>query len=372
MRASRGCATTLSSQFETIFLPRAVVRYTVRSEPWSPASVFDARTSPASLRALRDRYTSGRRTCMTAARLSSLLNDFAIANPCAGRSSSSASTRWSSTDGLYSLTVTNLDTKQPKKRWHGVFGVICGVLITASLQLGVSNAHASSSNVQGSITVSAAASLTDVFRALAKEFRKVNPKVRVTFNFGSTSALVAQVQAGAPVDVFAAADTSSIDKLAASGHVTKSPQVFARNTMMIAVKSGNPLRISSLADLSRVSVVALCAKTVPCGVYAGASLQRASVVLAESNITRGVDARATLGAVVNGDADAAIVYTTDVKAAGRSVTAVPLPRIHNVTAMYSIAPIRGSKNAVATRAFIDYVVSPVGRSTLIRFGFLSP
>lgn len=255
-------------------------------------------------------------------------------------------------------------------------GVVCVLLALGLLSANVSLTHASSratsSEARGSITVSAAASLTDAFRALAREFRKTHPTVRVTFNFGSSSALVSQIQAGAPADVFAAADTSSVDKLAASGQVNKAPRIFARNSLQIAVKPSNPLKITSLADLSKARVVALCAKTVPCGVYVTSALQRAAVVLPESSISRGVDAKATIGAVVNGDADAAVVYTTDVLAAGRSVTQVTIPKIHNVTAMYSIAAFRGSKNARAAQAFIDFVTSAAGQSTILRFGFLRP
>ena len=251
-------------------------------------------------------------------------------------------------------------------------GVVCVVMVFAALALPASHSHASTTSLTGSITVSAASSLTDVFKALARDFRKANSRVRVTFNFGSSSALVSQVQAGAPADVFAAADTSSVDKLAASGHVTRTPRIFARNSLMMAVKPGNPLKILSLKDLTKAGVVALCAKTVPCGLYAATALQRAAVVLPESSVSRGVDARATIGAVVNGDADAAVVYATDVKTAGASVTSVAVPRIHNVTAMYAMAPVRGSKNMKLAQAFIDYVMSPAGQSTLVRFGFLRP
>lgn len=269
--------------------------------------------------------------------------------------------------------MTNLDTKQPNMLRRGVVCVVlAGGVLSANATITHASSRATSSTAQGSITVSAAASLTDAFRALAREFRSEHPKVRLRFNFGSSSALVSQIQAGAPADVFAAADTSSVDKLAASGQVNKTPRIFARNSLQIAVKPGNPLKITSLVGLSKARVVALCAKTVPCGVYAATALQRAAVVLPESNVSRGVDAKATIGAVVNGDADAAVVYATDVRAAGRSVASVTIPKAHNVTAMYAIASLRESKNAKAAQAFIDFVMSSVGQSTLVRFGFARP
>ena len=231
---------------------------------------------------------------------------------------------------------------------------------------------AASSSLKGEITVSAAASLTDSFVALAKAFRAANPKVKVRLNFGSSSTLVAQIQAGAPSDVIAAADMSSVEKLVASGHVVAGPRAFARNSMAIAVKPGNPEKVKSIKDLARLKTIAMCGKAAPCGVYASSALSRAGVVVKESNITRGVDAKATLGAVVTGDADAAIVYKTDVIAAGKSIQAVDIATASNVKAMYGIASIRGSKNGSLAKAFVDFVLSEQGWRILKGFGFQKP
>ena len=231
---------------------------------------------------------------------------------------------------------------------------------------------AASSSLKGEITVSAAASLTDSFTALAKAFRAANPKVKVRLNFGSSSTLVAQIQAGAPSDVIAAADLSSVEKLVASGHVVAAPRVFARNSMAIAVKPGNPEKVKSIKDLARLKTIAMCGKAAPCGVYASSVLSRAGVVVKESNITRGVDAKATLGAVVTGDADAAIVYKTDVIAAGKSIQAVDIVTASNVKSMYGIASIRGSKNGSLAKAFVDFVLSEQGWRILKGFGFQKP
>ena len=228
------------------------------------------------------------------------------------------------------------------------------------------------SPLKGEVTVSAAASLTDSFTALAKAFRTANPKVKVRLNFGSSSTLVAQIQAGAPSDVIASADLSSAEKLVASGHVVAAPRVFARNSMAIAVKPGNPEKVKSIKDLARLKTIAMCGKAAPCGVYASAALSRAGVVVKESNITRGVDAKATLGAVVTGDADAAIVYKTDVIAAGKSIQAVDIATASNVKAMYGIASIRGSKNGSLAKAFVDFVLSEQGWRILKGFGFQKP
>lgn len=222
------------------------------------------------------------------------------------------------------------------------------------------------------ITVSAAASLSKAYTELGKQFEKANPSIKVRFNFASTSSLVSQIQSGAPTDVFAAADLTSFDKLLASGNVVKSPKVFARNSMQLIVKPSNPLGISSVADLAKASVVSLCAKTVPCGVYAATVLSRYGVMLPESKITRGVDATATLNAVSTGDADAAIVYATDALLAKKQVAVIPIPVGKNVKAMYGIGVVRGSKNSKQADAFILFVLSPAGQKVLNAFGFLAP
>lgn len=228
------------------------------------------------------------------------------------------------------------------------------------------------SELTGELTVSAAASLTESFTALGRQFRQRHPKVRIRLNFASTSSLVAQVQSGAPVDLFASADMSSQDRLAASGHIVSSPRVFARNTMQIAVKPGNPLGVRGVGDLSRVGVVALCNATVPCGIYAASVLRLSNTVLSTSMVTRATDVKAALASVSFGDADAAIVYATDVRAAGKAVQGVVIPPALNVKAMYGLSVIRGSTNRGVAKQFVDFVLSPDGRATLRDFGFLAP
>jgi molybdate transport system substrate-binding protein len=170
----------------------------------------------------------------------------------------------------------------------------------------------------------------------------------------------------------ASADLTSIEKLVASGNVVVAPKVFARNTMAIAVKPGNPRAVRSVGDLASLRFVALCGKTVPCGVYASSVLTRAGVSLIESKVTRGIDVKSTLSAVANGDADAAIVYKTDVLAAKKIVLGIDIPSAQNVQAMYGIAPIRGSKNFTNAKSFIDFVLSAQGLQILRSFGFQRP
>jgi len=228
------------------------------------------------------------------------------------------------------------------------------------------------SKLKGDLTISAASSLTDALTELVKQFRKDNKGVKVRLNFGSSSTLLTQIQSGAPSDIMASADLTNLEKLVASGNVVVTPKVFARNTMVIAVKPGNPKSVHSVADLASLSFIALCGKTVPCGVYASSVLTRAGVVIAESKVTRGIDVKATLSAVANGDADAAIVYKTDVVAAKKTVAGIDIPSAQNVKAMYGIAPIRGSKNPANAKAFIDFVMSEQGWQILKSFGFERP
>ena len=257
-----------------------------------------------------------------------------------------------------------------------MFGRGARLVMTISLLVGPwfvgANEVKASSGVTGTVTVSAAASLRESFTEIGKAFRAVHPKARVRFNFGSSSALVSQVLSGAPADVVAFADPATMDRLVTAGLVQSAPKVFARNSMAIAVKRGNPLNVDSITDLSRVGVVAMCIQTAPCGSYAKTVLSRGGVVIPESSVTRGVDATATLAQVVTGDAQAALVYSTDVRSAGTSVRAIAIPRSFNVTATYPIAQVRDSKQSVPARAFVDFVLSSTGQSVLGKYGFGRP
>jgi molybdate transport system substrate-binding protein len=233
-------------------------------------------------------------------------------------------------------------------------------------------AHARTPTLSGSITVAEAASLTGAFAEVTAKFEKRYPDTTVNLNPASSSALVTQIQGGAPADVFASADVANMDKLVTSGRVTAPPQTFARNQMQIAVKPGNPKKVKSVADLADIGIVSLCGAQVPCGVYAANILQRAHVAIPESSITRGADAETTLAAVARGDAQAAMVYVTDVKTAGSTVTGVEIPEAQNTVAVYPIAPLAGTSNRKVANAFIAYVLSPAGQKVLAKYGFLPP
>jgi molybdate transport system substrate-binding protein len=231
--------------------------------------------------------------------------------------------------------------------------------------------HVEASKPTGSITVSAAASLTEAFTQLGRQFQKQYKGTTVTFNFGSSSTLETQIQQGAPADVFASADTTNVDKLSAAGDVSGKPVVFARNLLEIAVAKGNPKKIKALADTLKPGVqLVLCAATVPCGKFALAAYQQAG--LTAPKVPTSQDVKATLSNVTLGTADAAIVYVTDVKAAKGKVAGVVIPPAQNVVATYPIAVVKSSANAATAQAFVKYVASPAGKATLLKFGFLKP
>jgi molybdate transport system substrate-binding protein len=214
----------------------------------------------------------------------------------------------------------------------------------------------------GSITVFAAASLTKTFTTLGADFEAAHPGTKVTFSFGASSALAQQILAGAPADVFASASTKNMSQ------VTKAtdPQTFANNVAEIAATPTST--VASLADLARPGVkVALCAPQVPCGALAGTVLANAHVTVRP--VTLGLDVKGTLAYVTSGSVDAAIVYVTDVLAAGNKVRAVPIPAAVNASTAYQIAAVK--KGPLAT-AFEQYVLSAAGQAALAVAGFQKP
>jgi molybdate transport system substrate-binding protein len=211
--------------------------------------------------------------------------------------------------------------------------------------------------------------LTASFKALGTSFQAVNPGVTVTFNFAGTPTLVTQIEQGAPADVFASADTTNMTKLTTDGFTTGTSQVFAHNQLEIVVAPGNPKGITGLADLVKPGLIYISAgPTVPAGKYALQALAAAGVKVTPKSLE--TDVASVVSKIELGEADAAIVYTTDVQAAGSKVTGVPIPAASNVIATYPIIEVKGAKNAAVATAFIAYVVSATGQSTLATFGFL--
>src|SRR6266851_8524949 len=225
------------------------------------------------------------------------------------------------------------------------------------------NASASATPLSGTVSVFAAASLTAAFNALGTDFQGANSGVTMKFNFAGTPTLLTQIEQGAPADVFASADTANMDKLKGDGFTSGTPQVFARNKLEIVVAPGNPKGITGLADLAKPGVIYITeAPTVPAGKYSRQALASAGVKVTPKSLETNVSA--VISKIELGEADAGIVYTTDVTAAVSKVQGVPIPSIYNVIATYPIVAVKRTTNAVVANAFIAYVLSANGQSTL--------
>lgn len=227
-------------------------------------------------------------------------------------------------------------------------------------------------DLDGEITVSAAASLTEAYTQIGKDFEAAHPGTEVTFNFDSSGTLARQILDGAPVDVFASADEATMAELTDADLVAGEPTVFARNQLAIVTKPGNPLGIAGLADLADAGVVALCAETVPCGGFAAQVLADAGVSIPASRVTRGQNVKATLTAVTEGDAVAGIVYATDAEAAGDAVGTVAIPEDQNALAAYPVGVLAGAAEPEVARAFARYVTGDDAQRVLKELGFLPP
>ena len=253
-----------------------------------------------------------------------------------------------------------------------------GVLVLAALALAgcgttstASPPSPSAGAVTGNLTVFAAASLTETFTQLGKDFEAAHPGVKVTFSFGGSSALAQQITAGAPADVFASAAPANLKQVADAHLVAGQSATFARNTLQIAVPKGNPGHVTGLADLTGPGVkLALCAEQVPCGAAAKKAFQTANQT--PHPVTLEQDVKATLTKLELGEVDAAVVYRTDVAAAAGKVTGVDFPEAASAVNDYPIAALSGSHNPTAATAFVQYVLSQPARDVLTRAGFSTP
>lgn len=226
-------------------------------------------------------------------------------------------------------------------------------------------------NRGGTVTVLAAASLTEAFGELGEELERRDPGLTVRFSFAASSTLAAQVAEGAPGDVLATADMRTMRIVQEAGAVAGEPVVFAQNTLVIAVPAGNPAGVSSLADLAHPEVlVALCSRRVPCGAAAQAALRAAG--LSVTPVTWERDVKAVLTKVMLGEVDAGLVYATDAQAAGDRVRSFAFPEAGAAVNVYPIAILRDAPSPRAARAFVDLVLSDTGRRVLTDAGFEVP
>ena len=250
--------------------------------------------------------------------------------------------------------------------------VSAGLMLTACAApaAGPSPSKAADS-LHGTVTVLAAASLTEVYGDLAARFEKLHPGVSITQSFGGSSALAAQIVQGAPADLFATANETTMKTVTDAGLADGTPIVFATNTLTLVVPPSNPADVTAVADLAKPGVkVALCDKTVPCGSAAVTLL--AAEKLTVTPVTLETDVKAVLTKVELGEVDAGLVYVTDAKTAGGKVVQLAIPDAANVVNRYPIVVLAGSANKAAARAFERFVLSTTGLGALAKAGFGAP
>jgi molybdate transport system substrate-binding protein len=225
-------------------------------------------------------------------------------------------------------------------------------------------------NLSGSLQVFIASSLTPAFTAFAEEFQDAHPGTEITLNPGSSTTLSEQIRSGADADVYASADPANMQELQDAGLVTAEPIGFVKNEMVIAVEPGNPKRIETLQDLEDPDlIVVLCASDAPCGKYADQLLEQNGVTITPKS--REIDVATTLTKVASGEADAAIVYVSDVQSRDDDVDGVNIPTEQNLVVTYPIATLKDSGNATLAQAWIDFVTAPAQEQKLRdEFGFL--
>ncbi|GAA4263169.1 molybdate ABC transporter substrate-binding protein [Dactylosporangium darangshiense] len=227
------------------------------------------------------------------------------------------------------------------------------------------------STVKGTVTVFAAASLTESFNQIGKDFEAANPGAKVTFNYAGSSALATQINNGAPADVFASAAPANMKTVTDAGNGSGAPTTFVKNQLVIAVPKGNPKGVKGLSDLTKPGVkVALCAEQVPCGAAAKKALDAAGVKL--TPVTLEQDVKGALSKVKLGEVDAALVYRTDAKASAADVEGVEFPESAGAINDYPIVVLKNAPNAAGAQAFVAWVLSDKGKTVLANAGFQAP
>jgi molybdate transport system substrate-binding protein len=256
-----------------------------------------------------------------------------------------------------------------KVRVSPTVGAVAAIVLVAGCG-SRSTAAGTSSTMTGTVTVFAAASLTESFTTIARDFEEAHPGVRVKLNFGASSALALQIDQGAPADVFASASGTNMAQVIEAKAATSS-RTFARNVLQLAVPPANPAAITGIGDLARAGVkVALCQAQVPCGATAQKVFDNAKITV--KPVTLEPDVKSVLTKVETDEVDAGLVYLTDVRAAGAKVKGIAIPDALNAATEYPIATLTAAARPAVAAAFVDYVLSGAGRDVLSAAGFGAP
>jgi molybdate transport system substrate-binding protein len=223
----------------------------------------------------------------------------------------------------------------------------------------------SPAELEGEVTVLAASTLIE-------QFTRQHPKVKIKASYGASSALAQQIVQGAPADVFAAASEATMQTAVKAKRIDGTPTPFASNTLQIAVPKNNPGKVTGLKDFANDALrIALCAPQVPCGAAAKKALAAAKVTAKPDTLE--ADVKATLTKVSLGEVDAALVYRTDVQAAGGDrVKGIDFPEAAKAVNVYPIALCADAPNERAATEFVEYVLGSDGKVALAAAGFQPP
>lgn len=263
-----------------------------------------------------------------------------------------------------------------RKIWAACAALLLAVSLTscsAGTGSTAQNTHQESQSGQldGTLTVFAAASLKQPFTQLAKDFEEANPGSKVQLSFDGSSTLASQITAGAPADVFASADQANMKKISEAKLTNSESVVFATNSLTGVVPLNNPANIGTFADMTKPGIkLVICAPKVPCG--AAAATDAAAAGLALKPVSEELNVTSVLSKVTSGEADAGLVYVTDAKSAGSTVKQIPLKLTAPTINKYPIAAVKGSKNQALAEAFIAMVTGALGQRTLQSAGFGAP
>jgi len=249
---------------------------------------------------------------------------------------------------------------------------VAAVLASVPALAGCGSGDGSSSRAHGgTLTVLAASSLTEAFTTLSHDFEHDHPGTRVRLSFDSSATLAEQVDQGAPADVLATADEDTMRAVAHAGHVRGDPTVFATNHLVLAVPDDNPARIRRFADIARPGVeYVVCVRSAPCGSLAATLLRGAGITARPAS--EEVDVKAVLTKVRLGEADAGLVYASDVASAGGDVRQVDVPAGRRTLNRYPVAALSDASAPALARSWVRLVTSPTGRRVLAHDGFAAP
>lgn len=258
-------------------------------------------------------------------------------------------------------------------RWRALALAAVSPLLLASCSTASPESSSASPGAEpnGQLTVYAAASLSGPFTELAQEFEAEHSGITVRLNFAGSADLVSQIQTGAPADVFASADQANMDKVVSGGLADGEPAAFASNILTIAVPPGNPAGITRFQDLGDPGLqVVMCAEQVPCGAAAAGVEAATGTVI--SPVSEESSVSGVLGKVTSGEADAGLVYVTDVRAAAGKVEEVPFPEAGKAVNIYPIVGLSGSPQAPLADEFIRFIRGSDGSGVLRKAGFGEP